>query len=78
MSDQNNRSRNEYHSNRENEPSYELQNAHSGLFHSSNEELTNRNQRYTNQNASMGSFTPVQSLQFLEQSQQTKDRKSVV
>lgn len=71
MSDQNNRSRNEYHSNRKNEPSYELQNAHSGLFHSSNEELTNRNQRYTNQNASMGSFTPVQSLQFPEQSQQT-------
>ena len=71
MSDQNNRSRNEYQSNREDQTGYELQNSHSGLFHSSNEELTNRNQRYTNQNTSMGSFTPVQPLQFPEQSQRT-------
>ncbi|CAI1706071.1 hypothetical protein SEUBUCD646_0N01360 [Saccharomyces eubayanus] len=71
MSNQNNRSRNEYQAHPEDESSYELQNNHSGLFQPSNEELINRNQRYTNHNTSMDSFTPVQSLQFPEQSRQT-------
>lgn len=71
MNNQNNRSGNDYQANPEDESSYELQNNHSGLFQPSNEELINRNQRFTNHNTSMDSFTPVQSLQFPEQSRQT-------